>query len=353
MMKGKTTFCVIGWLLTGLTRAALAENSSPEATRPSTASALTARVFAARDGQATTAFKPDAERIKAMVASALTNLTAKPTVAEAWRSVAHTNEVIGIKVYSVPGPNVGTRKAVVAAVVEGLLDAGFPNNNIIVWDRYTAHLRLAGFMELAERYGVRVEGAVDAGFDAKTYYDTALIGSLVYGDLEFGSKDEASGRRSHVSKLVTQGMTKIINIPPLLNHNSASTTGNLFSLALGSVDNLIRFETGPARIATAVPEIYALPALSDRVVLGITDALVAQYQGEDLSMLHYAVALNEIWMSRDPVALDALASGKLEKLRQSRGSVEIPVNWDLYKNAELLQLGVADTRRIKVIDSEP
>lgn len=331
------------WLtLTGL---AGAEETPLRTSAP----AASATVFVAQDSQATTAFKPDPERVRVLVNSALTNLTSQPTVAQAWRSLASTNETIGLKVYSLPGPNVGTRKAVVAAVVEGLLDAGFPTNHIVVWDRYAAHLRQAGFMELADRYGVRVEGAVEAGFDAETFYDTALIGNLVYGDLEFGSTDTAAGRRSHVSKLVTRGMTKIINLSPLLNHNSASTTGNLFSLALGSVDNVIRFESGPARLALAVPEIYALPALSDRVVLNLTDALVAQYQGEDLSLLHYAVALNEIWMSRDPVALDTLAAVRLEKLRQARGNVEIPVNWDLYKNAELLQLGMANTNRIEAI----
>ena len=47
------------------------------------------------------------------------------------------------------------------------------------------------------------------------------------------------------------------------------------SLALGSVDNSMRFELEPARIATAVPEIYALPALSDHVVLNMMDALLA------------------------------------------------------------------------------
>jgi hypothetical protein len=307
-----------------------------------------AQVFAAQDSMATTAFKPDAQRVHALVNSTLTNLTGINSVPAAWRSLVGTNDTIGIKVYSSPGAAVGTRPDVVAAVVEGLIAAGVPTNKLIIWDRYAAHLRHAGFYELQSRYGVRVEGAVEAGFDSGSFYDTALLGNLVYGDLEFGQKDENAGRKSFISRLVSGEITKIINVSPLLNHNSASVTGHLFSLALGSSDNIIRFESSPGRLATAVPELYALPALGDRVALNITDALLAQYQGEDRGMLHYTVALNEIRMSRDPVALDVLAAQDLERLRRFRSDVELPVNWDLYKNAALLQLGVADPKHINV-----
>lgn len=307
-----------------------------------------ARIVAVHDAQATTAFKPNSQRIVRMLNTAITNLTRTASPADAWRALANTNEVIGLKVYSSPGADVGTRPDVVAAVIQGLLDAGFATNHIVVWDRYGAHLRQSGYAELQSRFGIRVEGAVESDFDPTTYYETALIGNLVYGDLEFGSKDDAAGRKSFISKLVTKDMTKIINITPLLNHNGAGVTGNLFSLALGSADNIIRFESSRGRLATAVPELYALPILGDRVILNITDALLAQYQGEEHSMLHYTVPVNELRLSLDPVALDVMSAKELERLRQSRGNAVIPVNWDLYKNAELVQLGVADQRHIDV-----
>jgi hypothetical protein len=119
-----------------------------------------------------------------------------------------------------------------------------------------------------------------------------LIGNLVYGDHEFGSKEDGMGRKSFVSTLVSRDMTRIINITPALNHNGAGVAGNLFSLAMGSVDNVIRFESSPARLATAVPEIYALPVLGDRVILNISDML-CQYQGEERSLLHHR-GMNEI-----------------------------------------------------------
>ena len=79
------------------------------------------------------------------------------------------------------------------------------------------------------------------------------------------------------------------------------------------MDNTRRFEGDPDRLATAVPEIYALPLLGDRVVLNITDALIGQYEGGARSLLHYSTVLNQLWFSRDPVALDMLAIKELAR----------------------------------------
>lgn len=318
-----------------------------------TAPTVRAQVVAVSNPQATVAFTPVPEVVDAMMSQAITNLTGKPTVATAWSSLTGTNETIGIKVYSAPGANAGTRVAVASAVIKGLLEAGVPTNHIIVWDRRESDLRRAGYFSLVEKFGVRVEGAAEAGYDEKTFYETALIGNLVFGDLEFGRKDDDAGKKSFVSKLVSQQMTKIINIAPALNHNGAGVAGNLFSLAIGSVDNTIRFEASSGRLATAVPEIYALPALGDRVVLSISDALICQYEGEERGLLHYSVEFNEIRLSHDPVALDVLAQQDLERIRKTRSQVELPANTELYKNAALLELGVAEPKHIDVTTLKP
>jgi len=210
-------------------------------------------------------------------------------------------------------------------------------------------------MELAGRYGVRVEGSANAGYDEQTAYspERPIPGQLVWGDVEFGRKGDGVGRRSFVSKLVARGMTKIINITPLLNHNTAGVSGHLYSLALGSVDNSIRFENDLFRLSTAVPEIYALPSLSDRVVLNITDALICQYQGEQSGLLHYSTALNELRFSKDPVALDYLSLRELERVR-SLANVPVLREYsltnqvELLQNAALLELGMSDYHRIKI-----
>lgn len=318
-------------------------------------SATRARVVAVHDAAACEAFKPVPAKVKFLVDAGIQHLAKRTNAASAWTSLITTNDVVGIKVYCGPGADAGTRPAVVAAVVEGLIAAGLPPGNIIIWDRQLAELRKAGFMEIAEKFGARVEGSINAGFDEETSYspERPVPGQLVFGDVEFGRKGEGVGRRSFVSRLLTKTLTKVISISPLLNHNTTGTTGHLYSLAQGSVDNFIRFENDLPRLSTAVPEIFNLPAIADKVVLNITDGLICQYHGESQGLLHYAVMLNELRFSKDPVALDLLSLRELERVRQAaRTQVPRETSFtnqlDLLLNASLLELGVAEFQQIEI-----
>ncbi len=295
-------------------------------------------------------FQPDENVVQTMVNLAVTNFTGKIKIADAWRSLVSMQDVVGIKVFSAAGELSGTRPIVVAAVIHGLLDAGLPATNIIIWDKHEDDLRAAGFFKLAAQLGVRAAGAVETGYDPTNFYlpDSAVIGNLLYGDLEFGKKGEGVGRKSFVSLLVSRQITKIISIAPLLNENEIGACGQLYSLALGGVDNTFRFESDADRLAVAVPEIYALPALGDRVALDITDALIGQYEGSSRGLLQYSFVLDQLWFSRDPVALDTLAIKELEHERRALDAPEFKPNLELYANAALLQLGVNDTNKIRV-----
>jgi hypothetical protein len=297
---------------------------------------------------ATTAFVPQAAVVEKMLDRGLQRWTTKGSGAAGWGSLVGPDDVVGIKIYSAPGEIIGTRSTVVQAVVSGLLRAGVAADRIIIWDKFYADLRRAGFVELGRRLGVRVAGAAEAGWDENATYESSLVGKPVWGDFEFGRKGPEVGRRSFYSRLPIREVTRHIVISPLLNHNGAGVTGSLMSLALGSVDNSIRFQTRPAAMAEAVPEIFGRPELFDHLALVIVDALICQYQGEESNRLHYAVMLNQLRFSTDPVALDVLSLIELEKQRQSAGLPARHFPQDLYRNAALLELGVADPRRVLV-----
>jgi hypothetical protein len=308
-----------------------------------------ARVVRVQDAEAMVRFSPQLARVCGMVEGGLTRLTGKPTPKEAWLSLVSTQDAIGIKVFSRPGATSGTRPAVVEAVVKGLLDAGVPQRQILVWDQHLSDLRLAGFFDLADRYGIRVAGSAEAGYDQAKFYETPLLGQLVWGDLEFGKTGAGVGRKSFVSKLMTNQMTKIISITPLLNHNLVGVSGHLIGLALGSVDNTLRFESSATRLADAIPEILVQSELIDRLALNITDALICQYEGEERQLLHYSTVLNQLWFSTDPVALDVLALEALERQQRLGGIASTRTATDLYENASLMQLGVSNPKQIDVI----
>jgi hypothetical protein len=311
-----------------------------------------ARIVVVQGAHLLNAFLPNEQRVEIAFNKGLTYLTAETNVSAAWRSLLSTNDTVGIKVFSTPGPVAGTRPAVVAAMVRGLLGAGLPPNQIIIWDRTLPELQNAGFTELGRRLGVRVAGAAEAGYDSNAFYlpDSPIVGQLVWGDLEFGktNKEVILGKKSFVSKLVSQQMTKIISVVPLMNQNAAGVCGHFFSLALGSVDNTRRFEDSADRLAVALPEIYALPLIGDRVVLNVTDALLLQYEGGPQGYLQFTQIRNELWLGHDPVALDVMALKELMLQRRLAEAPPQPTNFAIYTNAALLQLGVNDPARIQV-----
>lgn len=308
----------------------------------------TTHVVVVQNPAATEHFLPQAAELPAMITQGLSAVTGKKNSTQAWQELISSNDVVGIKVFSAPGRTVGTRPELVDALIQSLLSAGISSKQIIIWDKRMPDLYFAGFRDVAARHNVRLEATTAAGWSEEVTYQNAILGTPVWGDLEFEKKGENVGRNSHVSRLLTKEITKIISVSPLLNHNVAGVAGNLYSLSLGSVDNSVRFESSSERLGTAVPEIYALPEISDRVVLCITDALICQYQGQNDTLLHYSTPLNEIWFSKDPVAADVLAISELEHQRKRFGAPVQKLETDIYKNAELLELGTADLKKITV-----
>jgi hypothetical protein len=158
------------------------------------------------------------------------------------------------------------------------------------------------------------------------------------------------GRRSHVSKLLTRQVTRIIPVTPLLTHHSGGIYGHLMSLAFGSVDNMYRFEADPSRTEESVPELCALDDLMPKVAFGVTDALVGQVRGDDKARLHDTIALNELRFGSDLVALDVVSMSDVAAARKAYPiEGERPLRTDLFFNAEVLELGIAHTNLIEVL----
>lgn len=304
----------------------------------------------ARNNEATRVFQAQPEAVFHLFDQALLSLTQTGNDAAAWKTLLDPDkDRIGIKVLSVAGSQSGTRPAVAEAVVRSLLKAGVPSNHVIIWDKHLADLERAGFGTIAARWGIGLAGSAERGYDEKVFYENSLIGNLLWSDLEFGKKGEGVGRKSFVSRLLTEDITRIIQVTPLLNHNLAGVSGHLWSLAGGSVDNFQRFENDGRSLAIALPEIYALPALGDRVVLNLTDALICQYEGEQKTLLHYSIPLNQLWLSKDPVALDVLAINELDRQRSGARIPTRTASLEIYQNASLLDLGVSNPKQVEFI----
>ena len=314
------------------------------------------RIVLVEDKSALREFEVDNARVAEMVTEGMRRLTGRPSGAAAWLSLVTPADTVGIKVNSVPGPIGGTRKAVVDAVVRGLLEARLRPDRIIIWDQSLASLRAAGTTAWPSGTACGWPGAATPAGMSRSFTSRRSWARWSRATLDFKRGKENASRKSHLSRLLTGELTRIISVCPLINHNQAGVSGHVVGLVDGSMDNSRRFRLDSSTLSVAVPEILALEDaeqrryLGDRLVLNITDALFCQYLGQSKCLLHYTAGLGQLRFSTDPVALDVFS---IEELKRQRKRLEVdysPPDSALYKNAALIQLGVSDPARREVVE---
>lgn len=311
----------------------------------------TNRVVAVTDPAAVNLLEVAPDRVPPMVRAGLCALTGAATETEAWSALVAATDVVGIKVNTAAAPLQATRPAVVNALVDGLLAAGVASTNIVVWDLNAINLRRAGFQS-NDRYQVRAVMG-DSGWNADRYHESDIVGKLIWGDLLYGQTEDAVSTRSHFPKLLTQTITKLINVPVLQDHETYGISGCLYNLTVGAVDNSRRFAYGVPPGLPDIPLIAAHAEIRDKTILHVMDALIAGYAGGPSFKPRYSWAPATLYFSRDPVAIDGLCLGLLES---QRAAARIPA---LDKRALHVVasgragLGQADTNQVAIVRVNP
>ena len=340
-----------GALLLAAATPAGAQRLSP-AGQPETEAARRSRVVIARDARAVEFYTPQTDRVTRMVERGIVALTHAADATAAWREFARPGDVVGIKINSQPGPAMGTHHEIVNAVINGLLRAGVPARNIIIWDRSDEHLVAAGWELRESGEGPLCTGTLPhVGWDSRAYYQTPHVGTVIWGDLEF--REREISERSYYSRIVTERVTKLINIPVLMDNKYVGLSGCLYNIAIGSVDNNRRFQTESLHYDAGIAEICARPPINAKLVLNIFDALVAQYAGGPAFQPQATWAPGEIWLSRDPVALDALALAAIEKRRKEAGMPGLRDRARHVRYAAEMGVGVDERSKMDIIELNP
>lgn len=341
-------------------------------------------VVSVRDDASVTGLRPDSGRVRAMVNRAVTAVTGQPDAASAWRSLVKPSDVVGIKIAAAGGPIGATRKPVVAAIIDGLIAAGVPRSQIVVWDRDEDELRAAGYLGPRASIGATVRPITARSYDRSVAFTAAVLGKLIWGDLDFvASSPLAStlpsaplplgdpyrtgprpaiaddGKMSDVSyfaTILTKDVTKIINVPTMTDSVFAGVAGCLYNMTLPNIDNWRRFTflKNPGSSAprnTSDPylaEIYSDPVIAPRVVLNIMDGLVAQIAGGPEFQPNYCRPHATIYASRDPVALDLIALRTIEQWREAARLPPVTEAAGYLWSAEQIKLGHATLDKIDI-----
>jgi Domain of unknown function (DUF362) len=313
-------------------------------------------VYAVHNPHAIKDYEANPRVVREMVNRLVLAVTGQPDVGKAWASLISPKDRVGIKICAAGGELFTTHHAIVNAIVDGLAAAGHSRSGIIVWDRSLGGIKEAGYRPTADGYQLKAIAPRD-GYDAKAVMSAPLVGKLVWGDFEyvgdlgkmpFLSDEEATSNVSHFSKILSDEVDKVINVPVMSVSETNGIAGCIYNMTIPNIDNWRRFAQGSRFGAESLAEIYANPLIAKKVVFNLMDGLIAQYAGGPQPQPNYAVHNATLYASKDPVALDAIALKRLEELRK-RGSLRPVGPMAAYIDfASQLGLGNSATSRIEI-----
>ena len=257
--------------------------------------------------------------VREMMARGIRTLTGASTTTEAWRRFVEPSDRVGIKVNCGGYPHCVSAYEIVAETVRQLAAAGVPPSQVYVYERFQSQLdevnyapHLPGGVSIvaAERANRNVD---NSGYDPATYLEADL----------FGEDDT----RSNMMRLVSQRLTKIINIPNMKDHGATGVTGCLKNVAYGSFSNVARtHQRGVSHTYSVVGTLAAMEPLRSRTVLQIMDGLRGVWHGGPFARTaKYVFYPRQIMFGTDPVAIDRLLLDIIENERKAHGAISI---WD-------------------------
>ena len=262
--------------------------------------------------------------VRQMMTRGMCDLTGQADERDAWRSLFSADDIVGIKISPLGYPEVFSHVETVAEVIRGLNLAGVPNGNIVVFERYRQLLDPVGYPALLPP-GVRFASAVDvyttdqsglSGYDPNQFVDLARV-------YPGADPNDPNQRRSCLCQLVSQQLTKVVNIPALKDHISAGLTFALKNITYGLVNNVSRSHVLPDNwTKDFLPAIAAMSTIRDKVVLHIGDALRVCYDGGPGPLPDgnfKSFTYSSLLFSTDPVAMDRVGWDILDTRRAAAG----------------------------------
>lgn len=255
----------------------------------------------------------DEDAASELVDQAMMKLTGRASAKEAWRDIVLPDDIVGIKINPLGGPELSTHAIIVDKIVEGLYSAGVLRKQVIIWDRFEEHLLNAGYPIRKDESEVRTlaSDTEGIGYDDEVFYES---------EKDSITRRENGSTFSRYSRIVTQMVDVLINVPVLKHHEMAGISGCLKNLAFGSVDNTRRFHGKPLYCNPAIGEILEHKVIKEKLVLNIVDGLTASFDKGPTYDAESTWKYGTLFVSADPVILDVLV---LQTINQKREEMEL------------------------------
>jgi uncharacterized protein (DUF362 family) len=242
--------------------------------------------------------KVDAEVLVGMVGQGLRLLTSESTPEEALRHYFVLQDKVGLKVNCLAGPMASTHPEVSSAVAGLFKEAGFKPENLIIWDRSSYELKEVGFPVNVDRDDVLCFGTDNQGVG----YSAELINYRSIGSL--------------VSRIMEQLTSAQVNLPVLKDHGLSGVTCSLKNW-FGAIHNPNKYHEDGCD--PYVADLNAVSLIRNQQKLVICDALRVQFNGGPSYHRQWAEHFGGLILSEDPVAVDFVGYGIIDKIRAENG----------------------------------
>ena len=127
--------------------------------------------------------------------------------------------------------------------------------------------------------------------------------------------------RSHLGRIVTKRLDKIIGLPCIKDHHAAGVTGALKNMSHGLVNNVFRSHSSPAaRDGRFIPAVVSHPIIRKKCVLHIMDGTRGVWEGGPFGKNpEWLWDYNALLFATDPVAMDHVEWDILDAQRKEMG----------------------------------
>ena len=271
---------------------------------------------------------------------------------------------MGLKIYADSGPGMATPVPLVRAVIKALERRGFEPKNIFLVGLNQLRLRMTGYLPSLVTGESPFPGhqiyVLESGkfYDPVWFYDSPLpqrfdpifIESQTRDVPNTSTKDE--DRKSFLATPLFLDADFWINLPVYTDHPMLGINGALVNATLWNASNTARFFRSPANAPAAVAEMSAIPELRETWACSIVSLEHYQYIGGPFFNSLYSASEPLLWLSRDPVLLDALMLERINRLRKLTGFNPVSEEIRTLEFAELLGVGSTktDDTRFRRID---
>lgn len=281
---------------------------------------------------------PDEVSARRMLERAMTELTGRSDLGAAFAQLLRKEDRVAIKPNGIAaqvGATMGSNKELVAEIVRGVVAAGVPPSNITIYEQFRSYLIGTRVVDRT----LALDPAFPAGVKATFHRNSDTVTSAIH----------VCGVPTCYVRPFTEA-TAVINVALVKDHSICGYTGCLKNITHGSIINPGAFHDHHA--SPQIAELYAQAVVKSRVVLHVVDAFKLIYDGGPLDRNpERRIPHEAIYVSTDPVALDAVGWAEVDRIRRDKGlpSLKSAGREPSYIHiAAELGLGVVDLDRIHV-----